>query len=187
MCTHICLLTVSTFTHRCKNVDTCMQYWVVHVCDDKCPFRFYTLMSLRVPTFLSFFPQLSSLLHILSLARASMQEWEVLLGDRLAPSFQEAELRPWLSGCKNKQKKKRKDNLRREKGQVSFTSGMRTTLFLFALKLPLRVSPLLRPHLQHSSPWRGPKIIHLFIYSPLWFTFVINTISSSVKVLTFYL
>lgn len=187
MCTHICLLIVSTFTHRCKNVDTCMQYWVVHVCDDKCPFRFYTLMSLRVPTFLSFFPQLSSLLHILSLARASMQEWEVLLGDRLAPSFQEAELRPWLSGCKNKQKKKEKTILGGKKDKYLSPLAWEPHFFCLPWNYPPWVSPLLRPHLQHSSPWRGPKIIHLFIYSPLWFTFVINTISSSVKVLTFYL
>lgn len=41
-------------------------------------------------------------LSLSSLARASTQEWEVLLGDRLAPFFQEAERRTWFSGCKNK-------------------------------------------------------------------------------------
>lgn len=117
-------------------------------------FRFYTLMSIfqpphsspsssscpQISLFFFFSPQLSSLLHILSLAPASMQEWEVLLGDRLAPSFQEAESRPWLSGCKNKQKKKEKTVL----------EGKRTSIF----------------HLWHENytfclPWNDP-----FTYSP---------------------
>ena len=91
-----------------------------------------------------------------------MQEWEVLLSDRLAPSFQEAERRPRLSGCKNKQKKreKKKDRLRGEKGQVSFTSGTRNLESTTSL-LPLGPShpPLV--------PWSGPEIIQL-IYSPIY-------------------
>lgn len=58
------------------------------------------LLPLCVPK--SFSAQLSSFLLILSFSLSSMQEWEVLLGNRLALSFQEAECRPRVSGCKNK-------------------------------------------------------------------------------------
>ena len=50
-------------------------------------------LPLPLSGFLNFFPQRSFSPGPLSLSYslASMQEWEVLLGDRLAPFFQEAE------------------------------------------------------------------------------------------------
>lgn len=84
-----------------------------------------------VPLCLSVSLKSSSSLHSASsltfLAPAWMQEWEVLLGDRLALSFQEAECRPRLSGCKNKKNEGKKTALE-GKGRESFMSAMGTTL-----------------------------------------------------------
>lgn len=55
------------------------------------------------PPKIHFFHQHVSLLLIFHFL--TLLQWEMLLGNRLAPSFQEAKCRPWLSGCKKKKKK----------------------------------------------------------------------------------
>ena len=91
-----------------------------------------------------------------------MQEWEVLLSDRLAPSFQEAERRPRLSGCKNKQKKREKKKTVLEGRRDKCLSPLaRETLNLQPPSCPS--APLTPP----LVPWSGPEIIQL-IYSPIY-------------------
>lgn len=121
----------------CVYVSVNIQYGAALACNNLLT-SFYTLISivhlpchpplpLCQPPLLLNSPLYSS--SSLSLAPASMQEWEVLLGDRLAPSFQEAECRPRLSGCKRKKEKKEKTVLEGKKGQVSFPLAWEPHLF----------------------------------------------------------